>query len=290
MKFGKVEDASSIDFTLPSDDPRTKLVLKKNKKGLQDVVIGCPRWSKSDLKNFYPKGTKDELSYYATQFNGIELNATFFSMPSAEQILTWKNKTPSNFKFFPKLTSSISHYRRLINVTDHVTQFAMSVLHFDKQLGMVFLQMHDNYKPKDYDRLEKFVKEWPQELPLAIELRNEEWFNDDEVFEKVMQLFEKHSITTIFVDTPGRRDLLRMRLTTPTVFIRFVSTGEDLDKKRIDDWMDRLTTWKEQGLENLYFFVHQNLENATTFLSAHLIEKVNSKWGTTLNVPHLIQK
>jgi uncharacterized protein YecE (DUF72 family) len=44
------------------------------------------------LKGFYPKGTKDELSYYSTQFNSIELNATFYGMPTPDQVQTWKEK------------------------------------------------------------------------------------------------------------------------------------------------------------------------------------------------------
>jgi uncharacterized protein YecE (DUF72 family) len=144
-----------------------KIILKPNSfssriKGLDNISIGCAKWNKTDLKGFYPKGTKDELTYYATQFNSIELNATFYGMPTAEQVQTWKEKTPKDFKFFPKITNTVSHFRRLLNITDVVTQFASAVLNFDKKLGMVFLQLHDNFKPKDYERLEKFVQDWPK--------------------------------------------------------------------------------------------------------------------------------
>jgi uncharacterized protein YecE (DUF72 family) len=162
MKFGQVADPSQIDFTLPKDHPQTKFILEQNKKGLDNISIGCAKWNKTDLKGFYPKGTKDELTYYATQFNSIELNATFYGMPTAEQVQTWKEKTPKDFKFFPKITNTVSHFRRLLNITDVVTQFASAVLNFDEKLGMVFLQLHDNFKPKDYDRLEKFVQDWPK--------------------------------------------------------------------------------------------------------------------------------
>jgi hypothetical protein len=94
MKFGQVADPSQIDFTLPKDHPQTKFILEQNKKGLDNISIGCAKWNKTDLKGFYPKGTKDELTYYATQFNSIELNATFYGMPTAEQVQTWKEKTP----------------------------------------------------------------------------------------------------------------------------------------------------------------------------------------------------
>lgn len=289
MKFGQVEDPSQIDFTLPEDHSRTAELLKKSKGNDLDISVGCAKWNRTDLKGFYPRGTKDELTYYSTQFNSIELNATFYGMPSPEQVITWKDKTPDGFKFFPKITNTVSHYRRLLNITDVVTQFATSVMNFEEKLGMVFLQLHDNFKPKDYDRLENFVKDWPQEIPLAIELRNTEWFSDDDVFEKTMSLFEAHNIANIIVDTAGRRDMLHMRLTTPVAFIRYVGVNAESDYARLDDWMQRLTGWKKQGLEKLYFFVHQNVEKASPLLSAHLIEMMNAEWKTQLPIPEMAE-
>lgn len=287
MKFGKVEDPSKVDFTLPKDHPRTKEVLSHNRGGLENISVGAAKWNKTDLKGFYPRGTKDELTYYSTQFNSIELNGTFYGMPAPEQILTWKDKTPANFKFFPKITSTISHYRRLIDITDHVTQFASAVLNFEEKLGMVFLQLHDNYQPKDYSRLEKFVKDWPEEVPLAIELRNAEWFADEEIFNTTCELFEKYRITNIIVDTPGRRDMLHMRLTAPNTFIRYVAAGTEIDYARLDEWVKRLTKWKKEGLQNMYFFVHQGFENNEPLLSAYLIRKMNETWKTDLHIPKM---
>ncbi|MDQ8144351.1 DUF72 domain-containing protein [Chryseobacterium sp. CFS15] len=290
MKFGQVEDPSKIDFTLPKDHSRTKEILKQNKKGLENISIGCAKWNKTDLKGFYPKGTKDELTYYATQFNSIELNATFYGMPSSEQVLTWKEKTPANFKFFPKITNTVSHFRRLLNIDDVVTQFATAVLNFDEKLGTVFLQLHDNFKPKDYERLEQFVNKWPKEVPLAIELRNTEWFTDEEIFDKTCELFEQHNITNIIVDTAGRRDMLHMRLTTPNAFIRYVGANDESDYQRLDDWLKHLTKWKKEGLQNLYFFVHQNIEKASPLLSAYFIENLNKEWKTDLLIPKMGQE
>ncbi|MCU7615123.1 DUF72 domain-containing protein [Chryseobacterium sp. GMJ5] len=289
MQFGKVEDPSKIDFTLPKDHPKTKEILKQNKKGLENISIGCAKWNKTDLKGFYPKGTKDELTYYATQFNSIELNATFYGMPTAEQVLTWKEKTPADFKFFPKITNTVSHFRRLLNIDDVVTQFATAVLNFDQKLGMVFLQLHDNFKPKDYERLEQFVNKWPKEVPLAIELRNTEWFTDEEIFNTTCKLFEEHDITNIIVDTAGRRDMLHMRLTTPNAFIRYVGANAESDYERLDDWLKRLTQWKKEGLQNVYFFVHQNIEKASPLLSSYFIEQLNKEWKTDITVPKMGQ-
>lgn len=285
MKFGQVPDPSQIDFTIPKDHPRTKEILKEKKSKNFNVYVGCAKWNKTDLKGFYPRGTKDELTYYSTQFNSIELNATFYSMPSPDQVSTWKDKTPDDFKFFPKITNTVSHYKRLLNTTEAVTSFATSVLNFDEKLGMVFLQLHDNFKPKDYERLGKFIQDWPKEVPLAVELRNEEWFADEETFNKTMDLFEKHNVTNIIVDTAGRRDLLHMRLTTPTAFIRYVGANADSDYTRLDDWIEHIKLWKKEGLENLYFFVHQNIEKASPLLSAYFIEALNKEFKMNIHVP-----
>ncbi len=287
MKFGQVEDPSQIDFTLPKDHLRTAEILKSAKGKDLEISVGCAKWNKTDLKGFYPRGTKDELTYYATQFNSIELNATFYGMPKVEEVLTWKDKTPSDFKFFPKITNSVSHYRRLNNIEEPVTRFVTAVANFDEKLGMSFLQLHDNFKPKDFERLDRFVKDWPREIPLAIELRNNEWFTDEEVFEKTMGLFVEYNITNIIVDTAGRRDMLHMRLTTPVAFIRYVGANAESDYARLDDWMERLTEWKKQGLKKLYFFVHQNIEKASPLLSAHLIEMMNKEWKNSLHVPEM---
>ncbi|WPC16491.1 DUF72 domain-containing protein [Riemerella anatipestifer] len=204
---------------------------------------------KSSKNQYYLKCTTS----YSTQFNSIELNATFYSLPSAEQVAVWRDKTPAGFKFFPKITNTISHYRRLINVNDVVTQYATSILNFNEKLGMVFLQLHDNFQPKNFDRLERFVLDWPCEIPLAIELRNEKWFSDETVFQETCNLFESRNITNIIVDTAGRRDMLHQRLTTPTAFIRYVGANTDSDYTRLEDWVQLIKYWKEQGLQNLYF-------------------------------------
>lgn len=286
MQFGKVEDPSSIDFKLPKDAPETKKVLAKNKGKDFEAYVGCAKWNKTDLKGFYPRGTKDELVYYSTQFNSIELNATFYGMPSWQQVETWKNKAPDDFKFFPKLTNTISHYKRLIDVKEVVDDFCNNISNFDEKLGMAFLQLHDNFKPKDFDRLQKMVEEFPKGVPLGVEVRNSEWFEDAEIQDAFCKLLEKHDVANIIVDTAGRRDMLHMRLTSPVAFIRYVGANHPSDVQRLDDWIPRLQKWKEEGLQKLYFFVHQNIEVESPLLAANFIVKLNKALKTNVPVPN----
>ena len=126
-----------------------------------------------------------------------------------------------------------------------------------------------------------------EEVPLAIELRNSEWFSDEEIFNKICDLFEENNITNIIVDTAGRRDMLHMRLTTPVAFIRYVGANAESDYQRLEDWLERLTKWKNEGLKDVFFFVHQNLEKASPLLSAHFIKEMNEKWDTKIHVPEM---
>ena len=155
--------------------------------------------------------------------------------------------------------------------------------------GWYSLQLHDNFKYKNYDRLVSFIGNFPKALPLAVELRNTEWFNDTAVSKKVYQLFEKHQVANIVVDTAGRRDLLHMRLTTPKAFIRYVGANNpQSDRERLDDWLNRLKIWVDQGIRDIYFFVHQNIEMESPFLSAYFIEKLNKEFGLNLQIPTLL--
>jgi uncharacterized protein YecE (DUF72 family) len=274
MKFGRVDRPGLIDFTLPANHADTERVLRRNdaSKPLK-VYVGCAKWNKQDLKNFYPRGTKDELTYYSRQFNSIELNSTFYHMPKREQVITWREKTPAEFRFFPKITQSISHLRRLNDVQLLVDEYCDSISNFEEKLGMVFLQLNDNFGYKNYDRLTNFVENFPKAIPLAVELRNTEWFNNATVAAEVYRLFEMYHITNILVDTAGRSDLLHMRLTAPSVFIRYVGANDPIkDRERLDGWIDRLRLWVGQGLRNINFFVHQNIEMESPLLAAYFIE------------------
>ncbi|OEK05717.1 DUF72 domain-containing protein [Roseivirga misakiensis] len=289
MKFGSVEDPSLVDFTLPPDDLSTSRVLKQSPyDGKPKIYVGCAKWNRQDLKGFYPRGTKDELTYYATQFNSIELNATFYNFYGVEQFENWRKKTPDDFKFFPKVNRMISHLKRLNeDVGRYTDEFCHSLAGFGDKLGVVFLQLHNNFAPKNWDRIERFLENFPKGIPLSVEVRHTEWLNDPEVSERFYSLLEKHHVINIITDTAGRRDLLHMRLTTPSAFIRYVGANHESDYSRLDDWFDRIRSWiVTGGIENIYFFVHQNLEKASPLLSAYFINRLNEELGYDLPVPN----
>ncbi len=290
MKFGSVTNPELIDYTLPTDHPDTSRVLKASGfSGKPNIYVGCAKWNRTDLKGFYPRGTKDELSYYATQFNSIELNATFYNFYSTEQYENWCAKTPSDFKFFPKVNQMISHMKRLNDVENYTDEFCNSLAGLKDKLGVVFLQLHNNFAPKNWERLERFIENFPKGIPLSVEVRHTDWLNDPDVCDRFYALLEKNNVMNIITDTAGRRDLLHMRLTTPSVFVRYVGANHESDYDRLDDWFDRIKQWSTEGIQDIYFFVHQNLEKASPLLSAHLIKRLNEELGYDLHVPQQLQ-
>lgn len=292
MKFGKVERPELVDFTIPKDHPDTEVVLsRQTNNDAPNIYVGCAKWNRQDLKNFYPRGTKDELEYYSRQFNCIELNATFYRIFPAETYSKWYDKTPDDFMFFPKIVQNISHLRRLNDqVYPILDQYLNATANLKNKLGTIFLQMHNNFGPKNWDRVVQFVENWPKEFSLAMEFRHTEWYNDEKVAQELYHLLQTNNIANVLVDTAGRRDLMHMRLTNNEAFIRYVGANHESDYARLEDWVDKLDDWKKKGLKNIHFFVHQNMELASPLLSAYFIAKLNKKLGSNLQIPKTMQE
>jgi len=288
MKFGKVEHPEEIDFTIPSDHPATRRLFGTSEGRDLKIYVGCAKWNKKDLKGFYPKGVKDELAYYSSQFNSIELNATFRRRIAPAQYAKWGENTPDGFKFCPKMGQYISHIRRLDETEEAVDLFATSSSHLGEKLGVPFLQMHDNFGPGNFDRVQNFAERWNYDIPVALELRKTDWFADDAVSSELYDVLEENKITNVLVDTAGRRDLMHMRMTTPTPFIRWVGANHEIDYKRLDEWIERLSIWRDAGLSEIYFFVHQNVDINVPHFAAYFIKNLNKKLGTNLHVPETI--
>lgn len=120
MDFGKVnsEDLSKVDFKLPPDAAGTNKLFEtlKPSQSKPTIRVGCAKWGRKDwIGKIYPSGTKeaDFLSHYARHFDCIELNATFYRIPTVGQIEGWKAKVGPDFKFCPKFTDQITHIKRL---------------------------------------------------------------------------------------------------------------------------------------------------------------------------------
>lgn len=288
MEFGKVEDLNDIDFALPPNAEGTAAVLQRQKElhKRPKIFVGCAKWGRKDwVGKIYPEGTKeaDFLSLYAKHFNCIELNATFYRIPTISQTSGWASKVGKDFKFSPKFTDKISHLKRLKDVKELTDQFLKGISGFKDNLGPVFLMPHPGMGPKTLATTEAFIQSLPKDIELFVELRNPQWYSDKDAFAKMFNMLEKNNAGSVITDASGRRDCVHMRLTTPTAFIRFVGNGlHPTDYTRVDDWVQRIRSWMEQGIEKVYFFMHQHEEIHSPELCKYVIEELNKHCGTTI--------
>jgi uncharacterized protein YecE (DUF72 family) len=249
------------------------------------VFIGFPKWAKADLKDFYPKGTKDELAYYSTQFNAIELNAFYYRIFPEKVVQGWYDRSAPDFTFFPKVPQLISQFRRLKNCNVELDDYFRSISNFKEKLGTVFLQMNENYGPDNFEDLTHFIEQWPTDVPLSVELRHTDWYTDASIAKELNDMLAQNKVCHTITDTAGRRDIIHMRLTNNQCFIRFTGANHPSDVDRLDEWFERLTEWKEQGIEQINIFIHQTVEKDLQMLSARLAERINKEWGYNLTVP-----
>jgi uncharacterized protein YecE (DUF72 family) len=296
MEFGSVspEELTSIDFTLPQDCPETKIILEKSAAKKTDVYVGCAKWGRKDwVGKIYPKGTKeaDYLKHYAAFFNGIELNATFYKIPSKAQTLAWKSKVGADFRFCPKVSDKISHLKRLKDVESLTSRFLDGISGFGENLGPVFLMLHPQMAPKSLETIEAFIQTLPKEIKLFVELRNPKWYSETSSFHDVFTMLERNNTGSVITDALGRRDCVHMRLTTPQAFIRFVGNGlHASDYARVDQWIQRIRLWMQQGIQSIYFFMHQQEEIHSPELSKYVIQQLNKHCRTSLKEPHFISE
>ncbi len=99
--------------------------------------------------------------------------------------------------------------------------------------------------------------------------------------QETWELLHELGIGTVITDTPGRRDVLHMRLTAPVAFIRYVGNNlHPTDYQRIDAWVDRIKSWVDKGLREIYFFTHNPEELTSPEMCRYVVEQFNKKCGT----------
>ncbi len=294
MEFGRVtpQELQEVDFTLPPDPALTIKTLSaaKNDKPLQGHV-GCAKWGRKEwLGKIYPPKTKDAnfLDEYVKHFDCIELNATFYQVYGPATIAKWKEKADATpgFKFCPKFSKSISHFRRLQNAEELTTQYYEGILAFGDKLGPLFLQLGDNFTPNSFSVVKAYLEHLPKDIPVFVELRHKDWFAVPENSAQIFNLLHELNIGAVITDASGRRDVVHMNLPTPHAFIRFVGNSLDrTDYTRVDEWVDRIKQWRDMGLQSCWFFMHQHDERYSPELADYVSDQLNQKLGLSLHRP-----
>jgi uncharacterized protein YecE (DUF72 family) len=282
MKFGKLADISQVQFELPSDPPANANLLSQLPKRTQAgrIYLGCTGWSMKEwVGEVYPKGTKakDFLKAYGKQFNTIELNTTHYRIPNAAMVDKWYQETPADFRFCPKIPQSISHSRSIGLGTDLIPSFCQSISRLREKLGCCFMQMPPYFGLDRLQQLEAFLKAFPSEIPLAVEVRHESWFGEPNARDRLLNVLQSYQRSTVITDVAGRRDVAHMGLSNATAMVRFVGNGlHPTDYSRADEWIQRLKSWLQQGLYEVYFFPHEPDNMLAPQMAAYFAEQIKA--------------
>ena len=150
------------------------------------VRVGTSGWNYTEWKgSFYPDDLKPAamLPYYAERFSTVEVNATFYRMPTPKVVAGWAAAVPPAFTFVLKAPQRITHFARLHDVDETVRVFGDVARGLGARLGPLLFQLPPNFK-KDVGRLGDVLYMVPPDLRMAWEFRHESWFADD-VYERL---------------------------------------------------------------------------------------------------------
>jgi uncharacterized protein YecE (DUF72 family) len=235
------------------------------------VRIGTSSFSEKDwVGPFYPEGTKpsDFIRYYATRFDTVEVDATYYAIPGQRTVKNWAEKTPDNFLISAKFPRSIVHGGqgavpdREVMLNPDVTyderdRFLEVMEGLGTRLGPLVLQFPYfnkkvfGSKSQFFDRLDRFLGDLPAGFRYAVEIRNRYWLTDE-----YAGILRKHNVGLVLVDQawmPHGDEVAKLfdPVTADFVYIRLLGDRKEIEAltKRWDqvviDRDDRLRRWAE---------------------------------------------
>ncbi len=291
MIFGKKDDISGVDFTLPKDNPLTEKVLSAENNNPVKVYMGPPEWGVREwVGKIYKSNSKEDtyLKQLATQFNSVELNTLFYAIKTPDAIRAWKDKVNEDFRFSPKFPNVITHEKKLNGVEAETELFCEAISAFGNNLGKAFLQFSERDYPMPLINLEKYLKSLPENLDVSVELRHEKWFSDKVLWQDTSAMFRELGVGTVINDTAGRRDVIHMTLTNNSLMLRFLAFDlESSAYTRIDEWCLKIKEWIDQGLTTIYIFVHTHDKVNVPELIQYWIRKLNKTCNLRIQEPRI---
>lgn len=219
--------------------------------GTMNVRIGTSGFSYKEWKGpFYPEKMKAEemLSFYASKMPTVEINNTFYRLPSAAVLAGWKAEVPTDFLFVLQASQKITHIKRLVDVADMVTHFYEVSKALEGNLGAMLFQLPPFLK-KDVPRLQAFLESLPKGRA-AFEFGSSSWMVDE-----VFDLLKKHDIALCIVDDEKKN----------TPFVATASWGY-IRMRRVEYATADLERWRDKIKEQSWgdAFVFMKHEDAGT--------------------------
>jgi uncharacterized protein YecE (DUF72 family) len=207
------------------------------------VRVGCSGWNYRHWRELvYPKGlpARRWLEHYATLFDTVEVNTTFYRLPTVTAVRGWVDQSPPGFLFAVKASRFLTHMKRLGDMGEPVRRFweRIDPLVRSKKLGPVLWQLPENFHRND-ERLAYALENLPAGRH-CFEFRHPSWFADD-----VYELLRRHGAALVIGDEP-RRPFQTRELTADFTYLRFHHGGGDgsYSHRQLGVWARRIEEWR----------------------------------------------
>jgi uncharacterized protein YecE (DUF72 family) len=220
--------------------------------------IGTSGWHYNDWRDiFYPaKLAKSEwLRFYARHFDTVELNNSFYRLPSEAAFANWHDLSPLDFTFAIKVSRFITHIKRLKNSEEALENFINRARILGEKLGPLLYQLPPNMHRNDAV-LESFLSKLPQEIRHVLEFRHHSWLE-----ENVFAILRHYNIGLCVFDMSSFT--CPLVATTDFAYIRFHGSSQLYSScysdEELADWAKKITSLAE-NLEVVYIYFNNDVE------------------------------
>ncbi len=220
--------------------------------------IGTSGWHYEDWRGlFYPEELDRArwLKFYAGHFNSVELNNSFYRLPSEKAFSNWRESTPEDFIFAVKVSRFITHIKRLRDVAASLENFLVRANLLQHKLGPLLYQLPPNMKRND-EVLEAFLSILPRQYQHVFEFRHESWLVDG-----IFNLLRQHNAGLCVFDMPEFTSPLIA--TADFTYIRFHGSlglySSCYSDEELSEWAKKISNLG-QGLEAVYIYFNNDIE------------------------------
>ncbi|HET9323616.1 MAG TPA: DUF72 domain-containing protein [Gaiellaceae bacterium] len=222
---------------------------------MSEVRVGCSGWNYPHWRErVYQKGVPARrwLEHYASLFDTVEVNSTFYRLPRESAVQGWVEQSPTGFLFAAKMSRYLTHIRRLQGLETGIPLFYSRIapLVASQKLGPVLWQLPPTFK-RDDERLAACLAALPAGRH-CFEFRHPTWYSDT-----VYELLRRHRAALVIPDGP-KYAFRELELTADWTFIRFHhgrrGRGGNYSETELAEWAERIDGWRTGGIDVFAYF------------------------------------
>ncbi len=215
------------------------------------IFIGTSGYNYPEWKgSFYPSDlpTGKMLPYYSERFSTVEINYTFYRMPTSKLVTGWAGQVPDSFRFTLKAPRRITHDRKLRDAAQPVAAFCEAAAELGPKLGALLFQLPPTFK-KDLAAFDEFLAVLPPRLCAAFEFRHDSWL-DEEVYARLRQ----RNLALCIADSEKRST--PVMATADYAYLRLRDEG--YTEPDIVEWAERVRELAATGADVYVYFKHED--------------------------------